>query len=104
MKINNGRKGFTQDHRARERAFAYLLNRAPLSYLYSLSFSYIQFQFCFQLPMGEECEGRNGVPWSLSRSMVFRRMDTSESAASFLKVVIDQYPASIGKLEFHIAT
>jgi len=24
MKINNGRKGFTQDHRARERAFAYL--------------------------------------------------------------------------------
>lgn len=54
--------------------------------------------------MGEECEGRNGVPWSLSRSMVLRRMDTSESAASFLKVVIDQYPASIGKLSFHIAT
>jgi hypothetical protein len=53
MKINNGRKGFTQDHRARERAFAYLLNRALLSYLYPLSFSYIQSQFCFQLPMGE---------------------------------------------------
>lgn len=38
---------------ARERAFAYLLNRALLSYLYPLSFSYIQSQFCFQLPMGE---------------------------------------------------
>jgi len=33
---------------ARERAFAYLLNRALLSYLYPLSFSYIQSQFCFQ--------------------------------------------------------
>lgn len=30
--------GFTQDHRARERAFAYLLNRALLWYLYPLSF------------------------------------------------------------------
>src|SRR6266568_5420199 len=53
MKINNGRKGFTQDHRARERAYTYLLNRALLSYLYPLSFSYIQSQFCFQLLMGE---------------------------------------------------
>ncbi|KAB1227966.1 hypothetical protein CJ030_MR1G013846 [Morella rubra] len=48
--------------------------------------------------------GGNGVPRSLSRSLVFRRVDTSESAASSLKVVIDQYPASIGKLSFHIGT
>ncbi|KAM7249616.1 hypothetical protein ACFE04_011447 [Oxalis oulophora] len=32
----------------------------------------------------------NGVPWSLSRSLVFRRVETSESATSFLKIVIDQ--------------
>lgn len=31
MKINNGRKGFTQDHRARERAFAYPDLRPPSS-------------------------------------------------------------------------
>lgn len=68
--------------------------------------------FCLQAWKGffreaqlrKEGFGGNGVPWSLSRSIVFRRMETSESAASFLKVVIDQYPASIDKLSFHIAT
>jgi len=51
-----GGKEFTQDHRARERAFAYLFNRALLSHLSPFSFSHIQSQFCFQLPMGESLD------------------------------------------------
>lgn len=45
--------------------------------------------------------GGNGVPWSLSRSLVFRRVETSESATSFLKIVIDQYSILFQSVNFH---
>ena len=71
----------------------------------SKSFCLQAWKGCFrEARLRREGFGGNGVPWSLSRSLVFRKVDTSESAASSLKVVIDQYPASIGKLSFHIAT
>lgn len=43
-----GGKEFTQDHRARERAFAYLFNRALLSHLYP-------FSYCLSWPTHRPC-------------------------------------------------
>ena len=51
--------------------------------------------------MRREGFGGNGVPWSLSRSLVFRRVETSESATSFLKIVIDQYSIQFQSVNFH---